>query len=250
MWRQRAAWRTESLVRVPIDLGAALGAQQVLNGKAMQLLAIAEGANDVPAQAIDIDPAARGPVLLGFLQKGVERVIVELVRLYAVVGKVYDGDLAGGVEVVVASGVCVVLCVDTRLRAGLLALVGTGGGLVVADCVGAGDAPAQGVGRGADGRADLVSIRGGGCGRGGRYRPAAAPLAVELVSTVGRLGDAGDAGDAKSWTRVSEGEAAMGAMLGSDGAGRRKQHGVAAQPSRRATEKPHNGSAIERGGPP
>lgn len=65
----RVVSRTESLVRVPVDLGPTLGAHQVLNGQAMQLLVVAQRADDIPAQAIDIDPATRDPVLLGHAQE-------------------------------------------------------------------------------------------------------------------------------------------------------------------------------------
>jgi hypothetical protein len=111
---------TEGLVRVPVDLGAAPVAHQILDCQAVELLVVPQHADDVPAQAVDIDPAAGHPVLLRQAQEGLEGVVVQLVALDPLVGEVDDGDLAQRVQTVVLGGISVILRVHARLCARLL----------------------------------------------------------------------------------------------------------------------------------
>ena len=46
------------------------GAEQILDGEPVQLLVVAQHANHIPAQAIDVDPSACHPLLLRGLEEG------------------------------------------------------------------------------------------------------------------------------------------------------------------------------------
>ena len=87
----------EGVVLVPVGLGAAAGVHEVLDGEAVQLLVLAEGLDDVPAEAVDVDPPALHPAGLRHLEELDEAVVVELLDVELVRGEVDDGDLALGV---------------------------------------------------------------------------------------------------------------------------------------------------------
>ena len=90
----------------------------------MQVLVVSQRPNNVPAQAVDIDPATCHPVFLGVGEELVQRVVVELMALDSLVGKVDNGDLTACVEMVVARDIGIFFGVDSWLRSGLLVLVG------------------------------------------------------------------------------------------------------------------------------
>jgi hypothetical protein len=184
MWRfgirQEGVPLTESLIRVPIDLCALRPAgHQVFNGETVQLLVIAQRSNDVPAQAVDVDPATGDPVVFWPGEELVQTVIVEGIGLYFVCGEVGHGNIAGLVQMIESSSIFFVLCVDTRLCTGFLP-GRTCGGLVVSNRVGACDATAQirVYGRAAVWGEELVDVglSGSGCCRSRRASSTAASM--------------------------------------------------------------------------
>lgn len=81
-------------ISLPIRLGPAPGIHQVFDGEAVELLVLAEGPDDVPAEAVDVDPATLNPVGLGRLEEFNQTLIVQLLDVEIVDREIDDGDLA------------------------------------------------------------------------------------------------------------------------------------------------------------
>lgn len=57
-----------------------------------------KGLNDIPAEAIDVDPATFDPLWLGLAQEGRKRVVVQSLDGQVIFGEVDDGDVARGAQ--------------------------------------------------------------------------------------------------------------------------------------------------------
>ena len=109
------------MIRIPVHLGAIFGVHDVLDREPVQILVLAQGLDDVPRQAVDIDPPALDPVRLGLLDELDQLIICELMNLQITLGKIDNSDLTGGVEMREGSGLSPVGLgrVHARLGAGL-----------------------------------------------------------------------------------------------------------------------------------
>jgi len=69
------------MLRVPVGLRPVPRVHQVLKGEAVQLSFTTEQPDNVPTEAIDIDPAASDPVLPWLGKELPQRIVVQLILL-------------------------------------------------------------------------------------------------------------------------------------------------------------------------
>ena len=69
---------TVCLIRVPVSLGATLSVHQILNCQPVKFLMVSQYSDDVPTQAIDIDPTTRDPGFLWLIQKFFQIPIIQI----------------------------------------------------------------------------------------------------------------------------------------------------------------------------
>jgi len=69
------------MLRVPISFRPVPRVHQVLKGQAVQLSLTTKQPDNVPAEAIDIDPAAIDPVLPWLREKLPQGIVVQLILL-------------------------------------------------------------------------------------------------------------------------------------------------------------------------
>lgn len=110
---------TESLIRVPICLGAASSVHQIFNCQSVQLFVVSQDPNDIPTEAIHIDPTTLCPRLLWLREEIFQIMIVQICFPDFLVREVYHCDIAFLMEVTVI-GLGLLFGVNTRLCTRLL----------------------------------------------------------------------------------------------------------------------------------
>lgn len=81
------------MLREPVRLCSVTSMHQVFNGQGMEFLVIAQQLDDIPTQAIDIDPSTTRPLWARLAEKVLQSIVVQFILLDTVFRKVYCRDL-------------------------------------------------------------------------------------------------------------------------------------------------------------
>lgn len=82
------------MIGIPIDLGPVPSMQQIFDGEPVQFLVVAKRPNDIPREAIHIYPPTSCPLFPGFVKKGLQIPVIELMLFNTIFREVDSCDSA------------------------------------------------------------------------------------------------------------------------------------------------------------
>ena len=81
------------MLREPVCLCSVTSVHQVFNSQGMEFLVIAQQLDDIPTQAIDIDPSTTRPFWARLAEKVLQSIVVQFILLDPVFRKIYCRNL-------------------------------------------------------------------------------------------------------------------------------------------------------------